>query len=317
MRYVKCNLCGSDEHVVIDSHRKGKYAKPEAEVRAVICKTCGLVYLNPQLDDVELHDLYSTNYAGTKPDAPNEKLVRMKETGVEMILRWLDGRVNLYDKPGKVLDIGCGMGSLLGGFQKRGWEAYGIEPTPYYAEFARKKYRVKVITGFLENASLPCSDFDMVALSHVLEHFPDPTQTLTKIRSLLKNEGQIYIGVPNILKPGRFRYFEAPHLYYYSANTLSLILRKTGFEPIEIDGSGNVQALAKKGTMSTIDFNTEGDDYRKIISSLRWSYVRIITVIIRRWLINTVSLSTRRIFGENRGQKFLELIKRLLPIFRG
>jgi len=97
--------------MLIESHRKGRYGKPGAEVRAVICKTCGLVYLNPQLDDVELNDLYSTNYAGTSLEAPDEKLVQMKETGVERILEWLEKRVNLADKAGKVLDVGCGMGS--------------------------------------------------------------------------------------------------------------------------------------------------------------------------------------------------------------
>ena len=313
MRYVKCNLCGSDEHVVIDSHRKGKYGKPEAEVRAVICKTCGLVYLNPQLDDAERHNIYLTNYAGNSPCAPDENLVRMKETGVELTLRWLNKRVSLYDKPGKVLDIGCGMGSLLGGFKKRGWDTYGIEPTPYYSEFAREKYGAEVITGFFEDANLPSSYYDMVTLSHCLEHLPDPTQTLTRVRSLLKDEGLIYIGVPNILKGGRFRWIQAPHLYYYSSNTLRMLLRKTGFEPIEIDGRGDIRAIAQKGIIEKVDFNTAGDDYREIIRVLRWRSVRIVPIVVRRWVVGSVSRSIRRMFGEQRGRKILELIKRFLP----
>lgn len=316
MRYVKCNLCGSDEHVVIDSHRKGKYGKPEAEVRAVICKTCGLVYLNPQLDDVERCDIYSAG-ASNIPHEADEKYLQMKETGAELILKWLNERVNLHDKPGRVLDVGCGFGSLLHAFQKYGWDAYGIEPATNYAEFARENYGAKVTVGFLENSNLPSSYFDVVTLAHSLEHFSDPTKTLTRIRSLIKDEGQIFIEVPNILKPISFRCFHALHLYYYSANTLGLLLRKTGFELIEIDGRGDIWALARKATAGTIDFLTEGDNCREIISGLRWRSIRIIPALVRRWLIRSVSLSTRRIFGENRGQKILELIKRLLPIFRG
>jgi len=241
----------------------------------------------------------------------------MKETGVDLTLRWLNERVSLYDKPGKVLDIGCGMGSLLGGFKKRGWDAYGIEPTPYYSEFAREKYGAEVITGFFEDANLPSSYYDMVTLSHCLEHLPDPTQTLTRVRSLLKDEGLIYIGVPNILKGGRFRWVEAPHLYCYSSNTLRMLLRKTGFEPIEIDGRGQIRALARKATVSTIDFNTEGDDYKRIISNLRRRYIRIITVRVRNLVASPVSLSIRLVLGEQRGRKILNLIKKLVPIFRG
>lgn len=317
MRYVKCNLCGSDEHALIESHRKGKYGKPGAEVRAVICQTCGLVFLNPQLDDIELSDLYSTSYAGGSPGAPDENLVRRKEAGAEWILGWLEQRVNLSDKAGKVLDIGCGMGSLLGGLQERGWDIYGVEPAPGYAEFARNRYGAEVITGFLEEVNLAGSYFDLVTLSHSIEHFSDPAQALTRIRSLLKDGRLIYIGTPNITKPARFRAFEAPHLYSFSPNTISLLLRKTGFEVIEIDGTGNIQALAKKDGISTIDFSTEGDDYKKIISHLRWRYVYLIPTIVKRWLIKVVSPSIRRIFGEQRGRKILELIKKLVPIFRG
>lgn len=317
MRYVKCNLCGSDEDMLIESHRKGRYGKPGAEVRAVICKTCGLVYLNPQLDDVELNDLYSTNYAGTSLEAPDEKLVQMKETGVERILEWLEKRVNLADKAGKVLDVGCGMGSLLGGLQKRGWDIYGVEPAPGYAQFARDRYGAEVITGFLDDVSLPGSYFDMVTLGDTFEHFPDPTQTLTRIRSLLKDGGLIYIKVPNITKHSRLRAFDAPHLYSYSPNSLSSFLRKTGFEPIEIEDGGNIQALAKKGDISPINFSSQGDDYKKIISHLRWRYVYLMPVVVKGWLIRTVSLSIRRIFGEQRGRKILELIKKLVPVFRG
>jgi 2-polyprenyl-3-methyl-5-hydroxy-6-metoxy-1,4-benzoquinol methylase len=320
MQYVTCNLCGSDDSVLIDARRRDSYRHPEAEVRAVICKTCGLVYLNPRLDDIERHDLYSTGTSNV-PHAPDEKYAQMKEAGAELILRRLNERVPLHDKAGKVLDIGCGTGSLLGGFQKRGWETYGIEPATNYAEFAREKYGVKVITDFLENASLPSYYFDIITLSHALEHLPDPAQTLASARSLLKDEGLIFIEVPNILKPISFRCFHSLHLYYYSPNTLSLLLRKTGFEPIELDARGDIWALARKATVRSKDFITEGDDYREVISGLRWRRVRIIPALMRRWLnsslIRAVSYSIHRIFGEQRGQKILNLIKKVLPIFRG
>jgi len=96
-----------------------------------------------------------------------------------------------------------------------------------------------------------------------------------------------------------------------------MLLRKTGFEPIEIDGRGQIRALARKATVSTIDFNTEGDDYKRIISNLRRRYIRIITVRVRNLVASPVSLSIRLVLGEQRGRKILNLIKKLVPIFRG
>lgn len=54
MNYVKCNLCGADDYVILNSHYNDKYCKPGVEVRNVICKRCGLVYINPQADRDEV-----------------------------------------------------------------------------------------------------------------------------------------------------------------------------------------------------------------------------------------------------------------------
>lgn len=314
MRYIICNLCNSNEYVLIDCHRKDKYCKPEIEIRTVICKICGLVYVNPQPEDAELHNLYSATYAGVRSDLPTEKRLLQQEREAEGGLRWIDKRVSIGDRTGKVLDIGCGVGSLLNAFSKRGWDAYGIEPTPHYAELARERYGLKVITGFLEDANLPCCYFDMVTLTQTLEHLTDPTQALMSLRNLLKEEGVIYIDVPNILKPKHFRFFEAPHLYTFSPNTLSLLLRKTGFEPIDIENGWDVRALAKKSSVaSNIDFSiTKGDDYNEIISNLKWRHIRLVLHLAKGRLTIGISFAIRHIFGESAGRKILELIKGLL-----
>lgn len=315
MRNVKCNLCGSNEYIPIDTHRKDKYCNPEIEVRTVICKNCGLVYVNPQPEEAELRNLYSTTYAGVRSDLPSEKRLLQLERMADGRLRWIDERVGVSDRTGKIMDVGGGVGSLLNAFKKRGWDAYGIEPTTHYAEFARERYRLKMTTGFLEDGNLPNSYFDMVTLTQTLEHLPDPTQALITLRKSLKDGGIIYIDVPNILKPKHFRFFEAPHVYTFSPATLSLLLRKTGFELIYIENGWDVRAVAKRSNMKgNIDFSAEGDDYKEIISNLKWRYIllagRKIKIKLLGIPIGAVSSGITYVFGEQKGREIKERIKK-------
>ena len=312
MRHIQCNLCGSDKYAVINSHRKDRYCRPEVEVRTVICKTCGLVYVNPQLDDSELHSLYSTTYGDAPAELTNRKKLERKEIAAEWSVRWIYKRAGISDKLGKVLDIGCGMGALPHAFQKRGWDAYGVEPTPHGAQFAKERFGVKIMSGFLEDTHLPSSYFDLVTLVQTFEHLADPSQALIIIRNCLKDEGLIYINSPNILKPKHFQPFEAPHLYTYSPNTLRLLLKKAGFEPIVIEGGRNALALARKGRSSRIDFSSEGDDYRKIMGSLKWRYPRLTLQFVWERLDIAIGFLIRHIFGQERGRKIIKSIKRLL-----
>lgn len=318
MRYLNCNLCSSNEYVVIGRHRKDRYCKPEIEVRTVICKICGLVYVNPQLGEAELHNLYSTTYAGIRLNLPGEGELLSNKLWYEDRLKWIEERVNIKDIPGKVLDVGCGPGSFLDVLRRRGWDAYGIEPTPHYAEFARERYRVKVTTGFLEDVQLPEAYFDMVTLERTFEHMADPTQALITIRNSLKEGGIICIDVPNILKPKKLPFFEAPHLYYFSPNTLSLLLRKIGFELIVAEDKyrklgANIWVLARKGNVSSsIDFSREGDNYREIIRNVRWKCLRLAACKTKEALIRRIVSGIVHIFGGQRGRQILELIKSLM-----
>ena len=131
MQLVDCNLCSSDRYVLIDSHRNDKYCEADVEIRTVICMNCGLVYINPQIDQANLLHLYSNTY---RLDLPSEKRLQAQAAMAEEKWKWISIRIPLNGNHEKVLDIGCSVGSLLNAFRRRGWDAYGIEPTSHYAE---------------------------------------------------------------------------------------------------------------------------------------------------------------------------------------
>ena len=311
---VHCALCGQNNYSVLSSHRNDKYLNNlEVEVRTVICKVCGLVYVNPQIPEDERYTIYSTDYGRTRHGQISQRELRARDYSLGRTARWIDKQLNLSSKIGKVLDIGCAAGSLLIAFKKYGWDVYGIEPTPHWAEIARERCGGNIITCFLEDADLPRSYFDMVTLTQTLEHMPDPVQTLDIIKGLLKDDGILYLDVPNVLKPKNFEMFVATHLYSFSPNTLRLMLRKTGFKIIRIENTWNILTIARKDSSTeNIDFSADGDDWQKVSRNLKWGYVRL---VVRRSALNIIRLATgtiRLIFGESRGSRIIYAIREFL-----
>ncbi|MBI9072781.1 MAG: class I SAM-dependent methyltransferase [Melioribacteraceae bacterium] len=100
----------------------------------------------------------------------------------------------------KILDVGCGAGSLAATIKKRNnAEVWGIELIEDAAVKAKKKID-NVLIGKVEEKidELPDDYFDIIIFADVLEHLYDPYTVLKKIKTKLKVEGEIVASIPNI-----------------------------------------------------------------------------------------------------------------------
>jgi 2-polyprenyl-3-methyl-5-hydroxy-6-metoxy-1,4-benzoquinol methylase len=191
------------------------------------------VYQNPQPDFEHLRKrVYVKKYF-------NYELRNEKNFVHLMGLNLRDsGFFKLTEKWGKgkrFLDIGCATGLLLAQMRKKGWLVEGIELTKESASYARKKYKVKVHNNVLEKVNFKKETFDAIHMSHVIEHVPDPFQTLKEIHRILKVNGLFLIITPNY---GSFQAFwfrekwrsaHKDHLTLFSIRTLSSMLKQVGF----------------------------------------------------------------------------------------
>ena len=98
-------------------------------------------------------------------------------------------------KKGKVLDVGCSNGIFLDLFKNIGWETWGVEVSKSADEASKKGHKVK--KSYFEKTKLPRGYFDLIILNHTLEHMDDPTKVLTKAKRLLKEDGLLFVDVPN------------------------------------------------------------------------------------------------------------------------
>lgn len=98
--------------------------------------------------------------------------------------------------PKTVLEVGCGAGGILAGFKDAGCEVLGLDFDESYLK-AAKNNDIPVKRGSLEQLE-PNSKFDLIILSHVLEHIVEPLPFLRQLFMYLEDDGLLYIEVPSL-----------------------------------------------------------------------------------------------------------------------
>lgn len=138
---------------------------------------------------------------------------------------------------GRVLEIGCSIGTFLQIFKENGYEVLGVEPSASY-KLAQKR-GIKVINSFFEQTQLPKSYFDLVILNHTLEHLDEPDKIIRRIHGLIKKNGYLYVDVPNAgglpaKIMGKYWPYRLPteHLWQFDKNQLFRLLKNNGFVPV-------------------------------------------------------------------------------------
>ncbi len=95
--------------------------------------------------------------------------------------------------PGRVLDVGCGLGFFLSALD--GWDRHGVEISAFAAEHASRSGEIHV--GTLESAAYPRGAFDLVVTHHVIEHVADPSAFIREISRVLAPGGRLILGTPD------------------------------------------------------------------------------------------------------------------------
>lgn len=139
---------------------------------------------------------------------------------------------------GRLLDLGCGRGDLLGKMRSFGWQAEGVDNDPIAVEAAhRNGFAVKA--GSLHQQRFSEGSFDAVVMSHVIEHVHRPLQLLREARRVLKPGRRLVIATPNARSLGhrmlgaQWPLLDPPrHLQIFTPAGLAAMVRAAGFETV-------------------------------------------------------------------------------------
>lgn len=131
---------------------------------------------------------------------------------------------------GNILDVGCGTGAYLDEMKKNGWDVTGLEPDAGAREVALRQYGLQLETpGKL--FQLTTTSFHAITLWHVLEHVHELHRYIAQLRSLLTDDGKIFIAVPNYTSKDARAYgaywaaWDVPrHLYHFSPRSMEKLM---------------------------------------------------------------------------------------------
>jgi len=177
---VNCKLCGATDLPLF--YTQGH----QRQYRFYRCRQCRLVVYDTRTG------VNQEKYILTRvdPRAPTRQNRGHRQT-YAFIKRYTT-------RPGRMLDLGCGDGTVLWLARQDGWEVKGVELFPEHAKLVRETLGFAVEASDITAYDGTREAWDCVVLTHVLEHLPDPLGALAKIRTLLKPGGIGVLEFPNI-----------------------------------------------------------------------------------------------------------------------
>lgn len=137
-------------------------------------------------------------------------------------------------REGQLLDVGSGTGAFVNEMSSHGWQVTGLEPDADAREVANKNYgfELKDTSAFY---SLQPGSYDAISMWHVLEHVHDLNAYIQQLKSVLKENGKLFIAVPNYTSGDASVYkefwaaYDVPrHLYHFSPNSMRVLIEKHG-----------------------------------------------------------------------------------------
>lgn len=220
----------------------------------VRCGACGHRYAAEIFSEADL--------AGDYYDEPDADIAaRSLAAKRERLGEYEEMIAGLFSRPGRVLDVGCNAGELLGLFKEIGWTVAGAEASPGPAAFARARLNAPVWEGDAETSIPEDERFDLITMTHVLEHMPRPGALLDRLRRALRPGGALLIEVPNAddalirLWRGYYRPLcPGDHVSFFDERSLSRLLDEHGFAVRATCSPTHARDVVYGSALSAADF---------------------------------------------------------------
>jgi SAM-dependent methyltransferase len=225
----------------------------------VVCVDCGFSFLNPRWTKERYDLFYASEYDKYyRPEVISQNDDRYKFVPAGQIVERLR-RQNLLRHFNRVLDLGSGMGHALTYLRNEhepNAQYDALEPSP-----ACQTHLLSSGFGYVGAdvyghwGEQLKNTYGFVIMRHVLEHFHEPLAVLRKVRSVLRDDGLLYVAVPDAMhptKPLRSHFFRVVHINYFTRRSLESMLGLAGLEVIHImEGDdlarNEVFAVCRKG----------------------------------------------------------------------
>lgn len=233
-----CSCCTSTKNELVYANMDSIYSSHPVNV--VKCLECSNVYTDPRPTEEELNSIYGKIYMYPVHFAiMGEKKYRARKMAnyIAKHLGVLAGK--------NVLEVGCMYGYLLEALGNKNIHAEGIELDRTAVEHGLKNGLKVTQTSVEDFVKAGSKTYDLVVLSHVLEHLREPEIILQKLKPLLAKNGLLVIAVPNSSSIhrklfGRFwGWWQVPiHVNHFNPNSLKRLGESAGFSFQNMEQNG-------------------------------------------------------------------------------
>jgi len=231
-----CAVCGHNQKnafMEVQDHMISKETFQLAE-----CSNCGFVFTSPRPHLSVLADYYKSedyiSHSSSKKGLINSLYLMVRS----FTLRKKVNLIQQFTNKGKVLDIGSGTGHFVAALQQANIDVVGVEPDQDARSFAWREHKVELqskeaLKGFDSNS------FDAITLWHVLEHIPSLDEDISEVYRLLKEDGKLFIAVPNRNSYDAKNYlsywaaYDVPrHLHHFREKDIKQLFQRNSFQLI-------------------------------------------------------------------------------------
>jgi 2-polyprenyl-3-methyl-5-hydroxy-6-metoxy-1,4-benzoquinol methylase len=224
-----CPACGSANFTVLS---EVSLPNENAFLSTALCDHCNHVFRNTRPSEEWFFRAFDDRHA------------QQQQAGVSPINQEVEAdRYKRYAAIGEffkvnfpevksVLDVGCGPGTGLIALNDLGFNCTGIDADESRASYAVEK-GLKIFIGAWKDYHTE-EGFDVVSCIHSLEHFYEPEKFLSEISQRVKDNGYLYIEVPDTLdhvKDWNDSLYLA-HLSNFNQFSLALLAQNCGWEAV-------------------------------------------------------------------------------------
>lgn len=235
------------------------------------CPTCRISFISPRLTLDGRNELYDdagyfegSVYSGDGGD---------DEGGLATFWqhRWAAGRLDTLstyrDRQGRattgaLLEVGCAYGLFAARALDRGWDVRAMDVSAAAVAHTRARLGIDVHHGLVDDAPVDPASLDVVAAWDVIEHVPDPSAFVDRLRSWLVPGGTLALSLPNVdswpAKLLRERWWTlrpTEHIWHFTPRTLARTLHEAGFTQVALTTNalapGNLGRLDSMLVMAT------------------------------------------------------------------
>jgi SAM-dependent methyltransferase len=203
------------------------------------CLDCGYMWSRPEPSPDELHRVYQAAYRDIRKESPTGDYIAFMDARAEGQYEFITRAASPQWSGFRVLDIGCGVGGLLKVFETRGASVTGFEPDIVMSGAARERLSAaaRIENDMFRPEQWRGEPFDLICMSHVLEHVSNPIEFLTGLRKVTKPGSHLFVEVPNetietVRAMCKYEARGLMHLCFFDVGTLRRVMTGAGWVPL-------------------------------------------------------------------------------------